>query len=197
VRDVIHPVVGIDRDEQGRIRRVLHAREAAVRESVMHFEVSRHLPPEDLARVEERVTRALEDLRSAVRDRAAMKARVTTMIEAARSSGARYAVDEIEETRAFLEWLADGNFVLLGYREYDLRENRLAVVHDAGLGILADDERSRYREPVPLSAIDAALRERLLGGPLLVVSKTNRFSTVHRHAKMDDITVKRGTSRGP
>ncbi|MFN8185767.1 MAG: NAD-glutamate dehydrogenase [Gaiellales bacterium] len=196
VRDVIHPVVGVERDDEGRIRRILHAREAAIRESVMHFEVSRHLTPEQLTQTEERVTRALLDLRAAVRDRAAMKTRVTTMIEAAQGSGARYAVDEIEETTAFLEWIADGNFVLLGYREYDLRDERLAVIHDLGLGILADDARSRYREPVPISAVEAALRDRLLVGPLLVVSKTNRFSTVHRHAKMDDITVKRVDGEG-
>ena len=36
---VIHPVIGTERDDEGRIRRVLHAREASVRESVMHFEV--------------------------------------------------------------------------------------------------------------------------------------------------------------
>ena len=44
--------------------------------------------------------------------------------------------------------------------------------------------------------IEPSLRERLLGGDLLVVSKTNRFSTVHRRAKMDDITVKRVDAQG-
>ena len=61
------------------------------------------------------------------------------MVEAARSSTARYALDEIEETRAFLEWLLDGNFVLLGYREYVLSDGKLSIVPGAGLGILADD----------------------------------------------------------
>jgi hypothetical protein len=47
-----------------------------------------------------------------------------------------------------------------------------------------------------LETIDPDLRDRLLEGPLLVVSKTNRYSTVHRRAKMDDITVKRVDQRG-
>ena len=47
-----------------------------------------------------------------------------------------------------------------------------------------------------VDAIEPSLRERLQGGNLLVVSKTNRFATVHRRAKMDDITVKRVDAQG-
>ncbi len=196
VRLVNHPVIGTERDADGRIRRVMHAREAPVRESVMHFEVSRHLAPEELRELEARIRLVLGDVQAAVRDHEAMRARVPQMIDAARSSTARYALDEIEEARAFLEWLLDGNFVLLGYREYALADGKLSIVPGAGLGILADDARSRYATPVPVSAIEPDLRERLVGGNLLVVSKTNRFATVHRHAKMDDITVKRVDERG-
>ncbi len=196
VRLVNHPVIGTERDADGRMRRVMHAREAPVRESVMHFEVSRHLAPEELRELEARIRLVLGDVQAAVRDHEAMRARVPQMIDAARSSAARYALDEIEEARAFLEWLLDGNFVLLGYREYALADGKLAIVPGAGLGILAGDSGSRYATPVPVGAIDPGLRERLVGGNLLVVSKTNRFATVHRHAKMDDITVKRVDERG-
>ncbi|HVY62374.1 MAG TPA: hypothetical protein VHF22_12015, partial [Planctomycetota bacterium] len=41
VRVVIHPVIGTERGVDGRIARVLHARDAPTRESVMHFEVDR------------------------------------------------------------------------------------------------------------------------------------------------------------
>jgi glutamate dehydrogenase len=196
VRLVNHPVIGTERDADGRIRRVMHAREAPVRESVMHFEVSRHLASEELAELERRIRLVLSDVQSAVADHEAMRARVPQMIDAARSSAARYALDEIEEARAFLEWLLDGNFVLLGYREYAFADGKLSIVPGAGLGILGDDSRSRYATPVPVGAIDQHLRERLIGGNLLVVSKTNRFATVHRRAKMDDITVKRVDERG-
>ena len=196
LRLVIHPVIGTERDDEGRIRRVLHAREAPIRESVMHFEVGRHLAAEELRKLEDRIRLVLGDVQVAVRDFEALQARVPTMIEAARAGTTRYAVDEIEEARAFLEWLLDGNFVFLGYREYAFEDDKLTVVPEAGLGILRDDNRSRYSTPVPVDAIESSLRERLLGGSLLVVSKTNRFATVHRRAKMDDITVKRTDERG-
>ena len=44
VRAVIHPVIGTERGDDGRLRRVLHAREADVRESVMHFETDKKAP---------------------------------------------------------------------------------------------------------------------------------------------------------
>ncbi len=196
IRLVIHPVIGTERDAEGRIRRVLHAREAPTRESVMHFEVGRHLAPEQLKELEGRIRLVLGDVQAAVRDFDALQARVPTMIEAARTGTARYAVDEIEEARAFLEWLLDGNFVFLGYREYAFVDEKLSLVPGVALGILRDDTRSRYSTPVPVDAIEPSLRERLQGGNLLVVSKTNRFATVHRRAKMDDITVKRVDAQG-
>src|SRR5512145_2817345 len=41
IRRVIHPVIGTRRDDEGRVLQVLDAREAKVRESVMHFEMDR------------------------------------------------------------------------------------------------------------------------------------------------------------
>ena len=43
----------------------------------------------------------------------------------------------------------------------------------------------------PLSELPADLRARLVAGPLLIVSKTNALSPVHRRARMDDISVKK------
>src|SRR4051794_8443751 len=45
VRRVTHPIVGVERDDSGRILAVTHPREAAARESVMHFELDRRLTP--------------------------------------------------------------------------------------------------------------------------------------------------------
>ena len=196
ISSVSHPIIGIDRSESSRIRRVLHARDAARRESVMHYELSRRLRSDELEHVAERIQRALAGVQSAVRDFQAMRARVGGMIEAAHASHTRYQADEIEEAVTFLEWLLEENFVLLGYREYSMGEGKVTTMIGRGLGILAGDSASRYAEPVALDSIAPSLRARLLGENLLVVSKTNRLSTVHRRAKMDDITVLRAGPDG-
>ncbi|MEX0754935.1 MAG: NAD-glutamate dehydrogenase [Actinomycetota bacterium] len=195
VHRLIHPVIGTDRGPDGRIRRVLHAREAPTRESAIHVEVDRRPSSGDLEDLRVAILRVLRDVRLAVRDFVAMQERVRAMAEIARAGSPLYDEEEIADTIAFLEWLLDLNFVFLGYREYDLLDTAkgkaLAVRPDTGLGILSDPERSGYSAPVPLAKIDPDLRARIEGGEQLVISKTNATSTVHRRAKMDYIGVRR------
>ncbi len=191
VREVIHPVVGVTRDASGRINAVLHARDTETRESVMHFELERRLDATELADLADSVRGVLGDVQAAVRDFDAMRALVPMMADVARAGSVRYAADEVDEAVAFLEWLEAGSFIFLGYREYAIGGGTVSIVPASGLGILADDSTSHYRTPMPLVSIEPTLRERIVGGDLLLVSKTNRFATVHRHVRMDYVSVKR------
>ncbi len=200
VHRVIHPVIGIERGPDGRILRVLHVREAASRESVMHFDLEGRLPGAELADLEEAIRRVLGDVRLVVRDFGAMQEALRGMIEIAREGSPLYAEAEVAETVAFLEWLLDLNFVLLGYREYDLLDTpdgrALAAVPGSGLGMLSKSGWSAYEKPVLLSTIEPNLRGRIEGGDLLIYSKTNRPSTVHRRARMDYIGVRKVSADG-
>ncbi len=200
IRRVVHPVIGTERAAGGRIERVLHVREAQARESVMHFEVDRRMQPAELRELQEAVAVVLRDVRLAVRDFQAMRRSVDRMIEVARSAMVLYNPDEVYETTAFLEWLLRDNFVFLGYREYELVDTdggrALHAVPGSGLGILSKSGWSSYERPVPLSDIEPNLRARIEGGDLLIYSKTNRVSTVHRRTRMDYIGVRRVSPDG-
>ena len=100
------------------------------------------------------------------------------------------------EVVAFLEWLARENFIFLGARDYELRDGALRVVPGSGLGLLDDETRSTFAKPVAVESLDPTLRERALGGELLLVSKTNRLSPVHRRARMDYIGIRRVSDDG-
>ena len=191
------------RDEQGRIERVMSGRDASHRESVMHFEIERRLTDEERQKLEKRVRKQiLHDVRLVVRDFEPMQERVKHMIEMAAGGAVRYSPQEVGETVDFLDWLLQLNFVLLGYREYELFERRTrraarsATVPGSGLGILSDVQRSTFAEPTPLEALDPALRRRIEDGDLLVFSKTNAYSTVHRRARMDYIGVRKVNAEG-
>jgi glutamate dehydrogenase len=195
IKRLLHPVVGITRGADGGIERIVSAREAAHRESVMHFEVDRRLPEDQRLDLETRVEEILGDVRLVVRDFDAMRERVRRMADIARAGAVRYSPGEVGDTIEFIEWLLADNFVLLGYREYDLVETpkgrALQASEHSGLGILSRVERSGFAEPVLLSSIEPALRRRIEDGDLLIYSKTNRPSTVHRRARMDYIGVRR------
>ena len=90
IRLVVHPVIGTERDGEGRIVQVLHARESPLRESVMHFETGRHASPEELAALEGSIRAILVDVQSTVRDFEAFTDRVPEMVEVARAAGTRY-----------------------------------------------------------------------------------------------------------
>ena len=196
IQRVLHPIVGVERDADGAIEAVLHPREASRRESIMHFDLDRRLPPDGLAELESALRDVLSDVRATVRDFPSMADRARRMVQLAGAGAARYADEEVDETVAFLEWLLHDNFVFLGYREYRFRDGTIKVVPDSGLGILADTGESTYAKPVPIDSLPPGVRERALEGDLLIVSKTNRLSRVHQRVRMDYIGVRRISSEG-
>jgi glutamate dehydrogenase len=199
IRTLLHPVLGIERAADGSIARIDHAREARARESVMRAEIVERLTPERADALAAEVARSLGELRLAVADHEEMSASIGHMIAAARGASARYGPEEIDETVEFLEWLRD-HFVFLGTRDYAIVDGpdgeALTLVRGSGRGILRDEQRSTYLDGQPLARMSPGLRERIEGGDLLLISKTNRASRVHRRARMDSIDLKRIDAHG-
>src|SRR4051794_35314575 len=78
------PVLGLERAEDGSRVRLVDARRAAARESVIHVEIEQELDADAAAALQATVAAALADLRAAVADHQAMSATVGRLIEAAR-----------------------------------------------------------------------------------------------------------------
>jgi glutamate dehydrogenase len=195
VARLVHPIFGITR-EDGHIASVTHARNAVHRESVMHFDLARKLTDRELEELERDLRSVLLAVRSTVTDFGAMTQRVESMIGLARKASSRYDSDEVREAVDFLAWLLRGNFVLLGAREYEIRDEAYRCIPGSGLGILADEERSAYAQPVPLSQLSERQRKLATSGELLIVDKANARSPVHRHERMDYVGVRRVTPDG-
>ena len=198
---VIHPVMGVERDGEGSLTGVAPARTAAFRESIQHHEIDAYLSDDEAQELERAVGRVLSSVKQAVQDFEPMQGAVYRMIKLVRDGAASYERDEIDEAVAFLEWLLDDQFVFLGYREYKIEEGSegqemISVVPDSGLGILSRDTDSRFASPVALASLPETLSKRLQSGDLLVLTKTNSLSPVHRRAKMDYIGVRRISADG-
>ncbi len=189
-----HPVVGTMRDEDGRLLDVVRSRGAKHRESFQHYELEEALDAEAAEELMAALEAILRSVRIVVRDFEAMKDATERMISLARADADYFPDETVEETVTFLEWLLDDNFVFLGYREYEIveAEGRRAVVvnPDSGLGLLSNEEMSRFTEPVALEDLPDDVRDRYEHSDQLVVSKTNAFSTVHRDARMDYVGLR-------
>ncbi|MDZ7706223.1 MAG: NAD-glutamate dehydrogenase [Trueperaceae bacterium] len=198
---MLHPIIGAERDDDHTLTRIL-PRGQATQEAFELYFVRRENDPEKQRALQQSVREVLRDVRLATGAYAEMcdkAAAVAESLEQVRDRSAqgyfRERGPELEEYAKFLRWLVDDNFVFLGYREYDIKElggvPHLQVTPDSGVGILSKIEESGYREPVPLEEIPQGLRERVTGGKVLIVTKTNAESTVHRPARMDYVGVKK------
>jgi glutamate dehydrogenase len=196
VTRLLHPIVGVERDGEGRIVDCGRAREAPRRESVMHYDLTEKLADDQLAELTAAVRAVLLAVRKVVTDFTGLTERVDDMITVARAGTARYPRDEVHEVADFLEWLLKGNFVLLGAREYDWSDGTIRIVEGSGLGLLRDPGDSAYAKGVPLTDLPPAVRERATTGDLLLVTKTNAISPVHRHERMDYVGVRRVSRDG-
>jgi glutamate dehydrogenase len=195
---IVYPVLHVQRNGEGLPVAVAPSREGDHRESQVHVEVAELTSPEAREELRRGLVRHLADVRRATDDFHAMVAQVDTVVAELRERGraAAEGADEVAEIQAFLEWLRNGGFVFLGYRGYDVSEvagvgPSVTVTRGSGLGVLNDEQESRFREPVPVSELDAAQRDVIHRGPILIISKTNAESTVHRRARMDYIGVKK------
>jgi glutamate dehydrogenase len=189
-----HPVVGTVRDATGNLVDVVRAVDTDHRESFQHYELEERLDEEEAADLIGALEWVLSGVQAVVDDFEPMRRAVDRMIGYAREDAAFFPDEDVEETVAFLEWLLDDHFVFLGYREYDIvdvdGEPALVVDPGSGLGLLRNEERSKYATPVPLSELPPDVQERYQTSDQLVISKTNAYSTVHRDARMDYIGLR-------
>jgi glutamate dehydrogenase len=199
VHVIIHPVIQVRRDDSGSLLEVLpHGAEAegTLAESVIHAEVARQTDPAELERIETQLARVIDEVRAAVTDWRAMRDKALDIVAELGTDPPPLDEDEIAETREFLVWLEDHNFVFLGYRDYELTgegaELALSAVPGSGLGILRQgDDGSRGFANLP-----PAVRTRALEPYLVNLTKANSRATVHRPSFLDYVGLKRFDAAG-
>ncbi len=178
-----HPLVRITRDKAGRITAVGEGKA----ESLMALEIDRQRP-EDMAAIEQRIRTVLGEVRAIVRDWSPMREKMLALADDLATR--RLPVDDSgrREAQEFLRWAANDHFTFFGYREYRVEKSTgvLRAVEDSGLGLLRNQDTTPPRNIKTLAAhylpqsgsVDA-----------LILTKTNRRSSVHRPGNMDYIGV--------
>ncbi|MCW2804293.1 MAG: glutamate dehydrogenase [Propionibacteriaceae bacterium] len=202
IREVFHPQFTVRRDVSGQLKDIVHTSEArhdatVLAESWMHLEIlppDRPEKPESMASdLEDGLVEVLRLVEEAVEDWARMKVRAeetVSYLDHLATSPAiegRHGTDEVASAREIVAWLNDNHFSFLGYREYELtdagRGSELVPVRGTGLGILrADRDAPGAFHALPQPGTEPAL---------MIITKDNYKSRVHRPAYLDYIGIRK------
>ncbi len=157
------------------------------------------VPQERRDALGEGLAQTLSDVHAAVNDHEAMAALMRQALQRLQDTPPQGDPAMLAETIAFLKWLKSDHFVFLGARDYDYPraadgdyEAEAALNQSgAGLGILADPERTVLRRASEPAVLTRQMRRQLDLSEPVTVAKANARSRVHRHAYMDYVGVKR------
>jgi glutamate dehydrogenase len=202
-RNVIHPLLPVRRKADGHLSEIVEATNGTPLESYVYVEFVPALPDEA----------ACEELAAGLRQVMGWISELTTdhrrMVLAIRELMANIefaspAIDGGEErgakVRRFLDWVADGRFVLVGMRRYQLSwvegEPELGILPGTGLGMWRDDATSRLFEPRRGDGIPADIRDELEDPRIIMLGKSYMESRIHRHGRLDRIMVKEHDDKG-
>jgi glutamate dehydrogenase len=195
---IVHPVLEVRRDGRGRLAGLgANGDEPHRTESWELYEIDRQTEPAALERLRRDIESTLTDVGLAVNDWPAMRERVRSLIGDLERDPPPLPPEDIAEARQLLEWMEERHFVFLGYRHYRLerqdREDRLIPDARSGLGIL----RARGTGSKPAATVlTGDIRARARDREVLVLTKANSVSTVHRAEYLDYAGVKTFDARG-
>ncbi|MDA1089150.1 MAG: NAD-glutamate dehydrogenase [Proteobacteria bacterium] len=171
----------------------------AAPESLMHFQVN-HQSGERLKKIEAAIKAVLNDIRASVTDWRAMRGKMTAVIGELESLPKAIDPEEAAEIREFLRWIHANQYTFLGYRAYhhkgSAKNPHITIDKKSGLGLLRSATRAVFREIREQEFSPRQERGSSGRSNLLLVTKANQRSTVHRAVHMDVINIKRFDKKG-
>jgi glutamate dehydrogenase len=191
----IHPVLHVRRSAGGELEEVVahggEPQDGELVESLMHIEVDRQSEQSEHEALAQALLHVLGQVRATVEDWPAMRAQVGELIAELEQPPSGLDPAEVEETKALLAWIEDHHFTFLGYREYELQTDesgdQLRPVGGSELGILRDAPST----PRGFAKLPAHVRALARDPQLLVLTKANARSPIHRASYLDYVGVKR------
>ncbi|MDQ3281615.1 MAG: NAD-glutamate dehydrogenase [Acidobacteriota bacterium] len=198
---LLHPIIRVRRDASGNrleLTDTLGAPSDAIVESYMHVEIDQETSADELESIRASLENILHEVRLSVADWRTMRARLQDDVRELETASLPMPAEEIEEAKAFLQWLDRGNFIFLGHRRYTFETHDggdyLRPIPESGLGILREIRTTSVeRGDRPLSAEFSAYARRK---DLIIITKANSRSLIHRNVAMDRIGIKRYDAEG-
>jgi glutamate dehydrogenase len=173
------------------------AKEKLRLESFQHIEVDRIVDPAALQSLAAQIERSMRDVRVACGDWLKMQDAARQTAQDLSSLSGKFDPSDLSEAVALLNWMENRHFTFLGYREYRLQgrkgQESLRPIAASGLGIL----RPGHRQPATTNrTLSSDIRRQSRSRDIVLVTKANFESTVHRSGYLDYVGVKHFDAKG-
>jgi len=191
----------LTRDKNQQITQLTSAVESTIKatsqETIFFIEIDRQSTEQELKDIKDELLSVVEDISLTVTDWQPMLSQLNLVIDDVKKAKLPGTKAAKETTVEFLEWLAENNFTLMGYRSYDVQavqgDIKLEANMESSLGLMKNSSGTKSRF---ISTLNESGREVALGDNHLILTKTNSRSRVHRPAHLDYIGVKRFDDKG-
>ncbi|MYS25262.1 glutamate dehydrogenase [Streptomyces sp. DvalAA-14] len=222
---VFHPQFQVRRDITGKLLEVIGSGCApedeplphdVLIESWIHVEIDRETDKADLKEISADLRQVLSDVRESVEDWTKMRQAAMSIADELAAAPAPLPEPESGEAVELMRWLCEDHFTFLGYREYTLttepgpdgeEEDVLQAIPGTGLGILRSDPVHPTADSThpghpghpgspSFNRLSADARAKAREPRLLILTKANSRSTVHRPSYLDYVGVKRFDTEG-
>jgi glutamate dehydrogenase len=148
----------------------------------IHVEIDRQGEAAEIEALREAVLDVLAQVRAAVEDWPVMRSQALSLAAELQERPPPADPDAVAEARDFLRWLADDNFVFLGYCEYELAGTDgsavLRSVPGRGAGLLRDGDMGSLPPEPP-------------GDTPITLTRSSSLSPVHRPGPLDSVGLTR------
>lgn len=196
----IHPIMRVLRDKAGNLQKIVPRSNKGTKgfkESIMRLEVDRESDQDALDQLVRRIESSLKDVRNAVEDWGAMREKAGEICQDIEANPPSIDAATVSESVALIRWMADNHFTMLGYREYELlrgdKKDVLKPIENTGLGILRESSARKARS---VDITSREIRAQARARELLIITKANAASTVHRNTHLDYVGIKVFDSAG-
>ena len=191
---LVHPIITCVRDKNG-TRLTGKAKDGVkISESIMHIEITAMTDPAQIKALATKLNKILAFIRAAIDDWKPMLAKMDDVSKNL-SAVPKTAVDKAltQEAIKFLKWMKDDNFTILGYREYFYGNKKNK---GEGYGILRDPDVLVLKGQKGLVATSPETEYFMKQSPVMLITKANVKSLVHRVVHMDYIGFKKYDAKG-
>ena len=197
---LLHSPLKIQRDKNAKISGLSNLKaeqESTSTKAVFFIEIDRQTDLSVIESFKKELESVLVDVSVAVEDWQPIRKKLIAVSKDLPKRHHNKNTGEISEAAEFLNWLVKDNFTLMGYREYELSpvqgDYELKGKMDTSLGLMKNstEEHSRL-----LSELPEVARQEARSSNLVILTKTNSLSRVHRPAYIDYVGIKRFDDKG-